>query len=272
MEEKVVIITGATSGIGKACAFEYGKKGWVVSVTGRNQSKLDQLSKELTSAGIGHTSILAESSSKSDNQKMVESTIEKHGRIDALIANAGIGMRALFEEMTIDVFEQVMDVNFNGTVYATKYALPHILRSKGSIIGISSINGHRGTPARTAYTASKYAMEGFFEALRTEVFKRGVHVLVVSPGFTESNIRNIALNAEGSSQGESPRDEGSMMSAETVAQAIFKAHTRKKRDLVLTSQGKLAVFLNKWIPGVLDNMTYNMMLKEPDSPLKKFEE
>ncbi len=272
MEKKVVIITGATSGIGKACAFEYGRNGWLPVVTGRNQSKLDTLSKKLAASKIDHTTILAEASSKADNQKMIDISIEKYGRIDALIANAGIGMRALFEEMTVEVFEQVMNVNFNGTVYATKFALPHILKSKGSIIGISSINGHRGTPARTAYTASKYAMEGFFEALRTEVFKRGVHILVVSPGFTASNIRNIALDADGLSQGESPRDEGSMMSSETVAKSIYRAHQKKKRDLVLTSQGKMAVFLNKWIPGVLDNMTYKMMLKEADSPLKKFED
>ncbi len=272
MKDKIIIITGATSGIGKACAFEYGSKGLKVVVTGRNQEKLDQLSDELTAANIDHLPIKAEASSAEDNKMMIEKTIDEYGRVDTLIANAGISMRALFEEIDIDVFQRVMDINFNGTVYATKYALPHILESKGSIIGISSINGHRGTPARTAYTASKYAVEGFFEALRTEVFKRGVHILVVSPGFTASNIRNIALAADGTSQAESPRDEGKMMTSEAVAQAIYKAHQKKKRDLVLTSQGKLAVFLNKWIPGVLDNMTYKMMLKEPDSPLKKFTE
>jgi len=239
-------------------------------VTGRSQEKLDQLSSELTSKEMDHLAVLAEASSEPDNKKIIDSTIEKYGQIDTLIANAGISMRALFEEMDLDVFKKVMDVNFTGVVSLTKYVLPHILESKGSIIGISSINGHRGTPARTAYTASKYAMEGFYEALRTEVFKRGVHVLVVSPGFTESNIRNIALGADGKPQGESPREESKMMSAETVARSIYKAHQKKKRDLVLTAQGKMAVFLNKWIPGVLDNMTYKMMLNEPDSPLKKF--
>ncbi|MDA0195057.1 MAG: SDR family oxidoreductase [Bacteroidetes bacterium] len=268
MKNKVVIITGATSGIGRACAFEYGSKGALVVVTGRDQEKLNRLSDDLTGSNIEHHSILAEASSKNDNKKMVKETIAKFGRIDALIANAGIGMRALFEDIDLSVFLKVMEVNFNGTVYATKYALPHILESKGSIIGISSINGHRGTPARTAYTASKYAMEGFFESLRTEVFKRGVHVLVVSPGFTSSNIRNIALSADGTSQGESPKDENKLMSSEAVAVAIYKAHKKRKRDIVLTVQGKMAVFFNKWIPSVLDNITYNMMLKESDSPMK----
>ena len=177
-------------------------------------------------------------------------------------------MRALFEDLDLDVFKKVMEINFWGTIYLCKAALPHILKSKGSIIGISSINGHRGTPARSAYTASKFAMEGFFESLRTEVMKKGVHILVVSPGFTGTNIRNTALTASGGTQGESPRDEGKMMSAETVAEKVLSAHKKRKRDLVLTSQGKLVVFLNKWMPATMDKLVYNAMAKEPDSPFK----
>jgi short-subunit dehydrogenase len=109
-------------------------------------------------------------------------------------------------------------------------------------------------------------MNGFFESLRTEVMKKGVHVLVVAPGFTSSNIRNTALTADGSSQGESPRDESKMMSSEEVATHILHATSKRKRDLVLTTQGKLAVFLNKWIPGILDGIVYKQMAKEKDSP------
>jgi NAD(P)-dependent dehydrogenase (short-subunit alcohol dehydrogenase family) len=199
---------------------------------------------------------------------MVEATVDEFGKIDMLIANAGISMRAMFEDLDLEVFRQVMDVNFYGAVYATRYALPHILESRGRIIAISSINGHRGTPARTAYTASKYAMEGFFESLRTEVMKRGVQVLVVSPGFTGTNIRNNALTADGSTQGESPRDEGSMMTAEEVATKTLRAALSGRRDLVLTTQGKLVVWLNKFFPGWMDTVVYNHMAKEPDSPFK----
>jgi short-subunit dehydrogenase len=185
-----------------------------------------------------------------------------------VINNAGISMRALFKDLDMDVFRKVMDINFYGTVYLTKYALPHILASGGTIVGVSSINGHRGTPARTAYTASKFAMEGFFEALRTEVMKSGVHILLVSPGFTGTNIRNTALNEKGLPQGESPRDENAMMTSEQVAKAILKGIRKKKRDIVLTTQGKLVVFLNKWIPGIMDQIVYNHMAKEKDSPFK----
>lgn len=263
---KVVVITGATSGIGEACAAVFGAAGAKLVITGRNAQKLEATAAKLQAMNLTVLPLLADAGSEADNKRMAEEAIARFGRIDILINNAGISMRALFQDLDLEVFRKVMDTNFWGTVYATKYCLPAILDSKGSIIGISSINGYRGTPARTAYTASKYAMNGFFESLRTEVMKKGVHVLVVAPGFTSSNIRNTALTADGSSQGESPRDESKMMTSEEVATRILEATTRRKRDLVLTTQGKLAVFLNKWIPGILDGIVYNQMAKEKDSP------
>lgn len=268
LKDKVVVITGATSGIGESCAFVFGNEGAKIAITGRNHDKLQQTIQKLEVAGIEAIGILADAASEADNKGMFESIMERFGKIDVLINNAGISMRALFEDLDLEVFHKVMDTNFWGTVYATKYCLPEILKSQGTIVGVSSINGYRGTPARTAYTASKYAMNGFFESLRTEVMKRGVHVLVACPGFTASNIRNNALTADGTSQGESPRDEGEMMSSDEVAEAILKAILKRKRDIVLTRQGKLAVFLNKWIPGIMDGIVYNHMAKEKDSPFK----
>jgi dehydrogenase/reductase SDR family member 7B len=268
LKDKVVIVTGATSGIGEACALVFGKAGAKVVITGRSQVKIDNSLQTLHQKGIEALGVLADAGSQEDNQKIVEETLRHFGKIDILINNAGISMRALFEEMDLKVFHKVMDTNFWGTVYATKYCLPEILKNKGSIIGVSSINGYRGTPARTAYTASKHAMNGFFESLRTEVMKRGVHILVACPGFTSSNIRNNALTADGTVQGESPREEEKMMSANEVAEAILMATLKRKRDLVLTREGKLAVFLNKWIPGLMDGIVYNHMAKEKDSPFK----
>lgn len=268
LKDKVVIITGATSGIGEACAMIFGQEGAKVVITGRNAEKLQHTKDKLEILGIDVLGVLADAASESDNERMAQAALNKFGSIDILINNAGISMRALFEDLDLSVFHKVMDTNFWGTVYATKYCLPEIFKSKGSIVGVSSINGYRGTPARTAYTASKYAMNGFFESLRTEVMKRGVHVLVACPGFTASNIRNNALTAEGQSQGESPRDEGEMMTAEAVAKAILQAVLKRKRDIVLTRQGKLAVFLNKWIPGIMDGIVYSHMAKEKDSPFK----
>lgn len=177
-------------------------------------------------------------------------------------------MRALFQDLDLEVIKQVMDINFYGTVYVTKYALPYILKTKGSVIGVSSIAGYRGLPGRTGYSASKFAMQGFLEALRTEVMHQGVHVMVACPGFTASNIRNTALNAQGNVQGESPRAEEKMMTAEEVAARILKATEKRQREVIMTSQGKLTVFLNKWLPGLTDKLVYNVMAKEKDSPFK----
>lgn len=267
-KNKVVVITGATSGIGEACAMAFGKAGAQVVITGRSQLKLDNSLHKLQNAEIDAIGIVTDAAVEEDNRKMAERAISHFGKIDILINNAGISMRALFQDLDIEVFKKVMDINFWGTVYATKYCLDSITQQKGSIIGISSINGYRGTPARTAYTASKFAMNGFFESLRTELIKKDVHVLVASPGFTTSNIRSNALLADGTPQGASPRDEAKMMSAEEVAAYIVAATVKRKREIILTTQGKLAVFLNKWIPGIMDGVVYNQMAKEKDSPFK----
>jgi dehydrogenase/reductase SDR family member 7B len=268
MKDKVVLITGGTSGIGKACAFAFGKAGAKVVVSGRNQQNLDETAHELTVAGIENLAVKADVSIEADCERMVQEAIAAFGRLDVLINNAGISMRALFQDVELDVLRKVMDINFWGTVYSTKFALPHIIERKGSVIGISSIAGYRGLPARTGYSASKFAMHGFLETLRTEMLHKGVHVLIACPGFTASNIRNTALAADGQQQGESPRDESDMMSADEVAERILKATQQRKRDLVMTFQGKLTVFLNKWLPGLTDKLVYNHMAKEKDSPLK----
>lgn len=264
--QKVAIVTGGSSGIGKSLVLKYSSEEYAVAFTGRNKERMAQMASEL--GDKPHLALELDAAGKTDNQKLVDETIKAFGRIDVLICNAGISMRALFEEAELEVFEKLMDINFYGAVYATKFALPHLLESRGTIIAISSINGWRSTPARSAYSSSKFAMQGFFESLRTEVMNRGVHVLVVCPGFTSSNIRNVALTADGKSQGESPREEQKMMTCEEVAERTFKAAKHKKRDLILTFQGKMAVLLNKIIPSRLDKMVYKMMKKEPDSPLK----
>ena len=148
-----------------------------------------------------------------------------------------------------------------GTVYCTHYALPHILKNKGAIVGISSIAGYRGLPGRSGYSASKFALNGWLESLRTELLDSGVHVLTACPGFTTSNIRVAALNKLGEAQGETPMDESSMMSAEECAQHILRAMENRKRTLILTFNGKRTVFLNKWFPALADKLVRNFFYK-----------
>ena len=268
MKNKVVIITGGSSGIGRALAEVFGTNGSRIMITGRNKEELDATVVQLRQKAIEIHGFRADVSIEGDNKAMADEAIRIYGKIDVLINNAGISMRSLFENVELDVIKKVMDINFYGVVYATKYCLPEIKKNQGSIVGISSIAGFRGLPGRTGYSASKFALNGFLEALRTEHLKTGVHILTACPGFTTSNIRKRSLKSDGSTQGESPRNEDKMMTAEECARHIYRATVQRKRTLVLTSQGKLTVFLNKWLPGFTDKMVYNVMAKEANAPIK----
>jgi len=268
MKNKVVVITGGSSGIGEAMAEKFGREGSKILITGRNADELNRAVTSLRQKGITISGFQADVSREDDNRRMAEEAIRLYGTIDVLINNAGISMRALFSEVDLDVIKRVMDINFYGVLYATKYCLPEIQKNKGSIIGISSIAGFRGLPGRTGYSASKFALNGFLEVLRTELLKTGVHVLTACPGFTASNIRKRALAGDGSAQGESPRNEQKMMSAEECAGHIYNATVGRKRTLILTTQGKLAVWLNKLLPSMADKAVYNVMAKEDNAPIK----
>ena len=268
MQSKVVIITGGGSGIGKACASTFLARGYRVVISGRRMEKLQDVIDEFKASSEHILAVQADVSIEADGKRIIDNTLAKFGRIDVLINNAGISMRALFEEMDLSVLKRLMDTNFWGAVYCTKYALPHLLETKGSVVGISSIAGKKGLPGRTGYSASKFALEGFLETLRIENLKKDLHVLVACPGFTASEIRISSLSADGSAQGESPREENKMMSAQTVANEIAEAVKNRKRDLVLTFNGRLTVWLNKLFPAFMDKQVYKHMAKEPGSPFK----
>ena len=195
---------------------------------------------------------------------LINEAVQAFKGIDILVNNAGISMRALFKDLDLVVLRNLMDVNFWGMVYCTKYALPHLLKSKGSVIGISSVAGYHGLPGRTGYAASKFAMNGFLESLRIENLKTGLHVMVVAPGFTASNIRQVALVKDGSPQGETSMDENKMMTSDEAAELIVEAAIKRNRTLVMTGQAKLTLFLDKFVPAWLDKLIYNHFTKEKD--------
>jgi dehydrogenase/reductase SDR family member 7B len=268
MKEKVIIITGASSGIGRALALECANRGAKLALVARNGEKLAGTGEELTKMKADFILLKADVSMESDCRNAIEKTMAKYSRIDVLVNNAGISMRALFEETDLSVLHRLMDTNFWGTVYCTKYALTYLLKSKGSLVGVSSIAGFKGLPGRAGYTASKAAMQGFLDVLRMENMKKGLHVLLACPGFTASNIRKVALSKDGSAQGETPLDEGKLMTSEAVAVKIADAIEKRKRTLILTTQGRLTILLNKFFPSMMDKVVYNHMAKEPDSPFK----
>jgi short-subunit dehydrogenase len=269
MQNKVVVITGGSSGIGKALAFELGKAGAKIAITGRNATLLREVSAQLSEQHIQHLALVADVSIEQDNQRMAQQVVEHFGGIDMLINNAGITMRAMFEETDSSVFHKVMNINFFGTLYATKYCLPYIKLRKGSIVGVSSVAGYRGLPVRSGYSASKFAMNGFLEALRAELLNTGVHVLTVCPGFTTSNIRVAALGKTGEVTGETVRDENNMMPAEEVAKRIRKAIEKRKKEVIFTNMGFWTVWLNKLFPRLVDKLVVMTLAKEKDSPLVK---
>ena len=256
---KVVVITGGSEGIGKALVELFLSLGAKVATCGRNYDKLYQLQQ----INVGKSLLIhtADVSIEQDCKNFIDEVIKTYGTIDILINNAGISMRALFADVELDALRKVMDINFWGTVYCSKFCLPYITKNKGSIVGVSSIAGYRGLPGRSGYSASKFAVNGWMESLRTELLNTGVNVMWVCPGFTASNIRKSALNKDGQAQGEGKMDEGAMMSSEACATHIASAIETRKRTLVLTFTGKRAVFINKFFPALADKMVHNFFFK-----------
>lgn len=259
-KNKVVAITGGTDGIGRALIDALIPMGAKIATCGRNQDKLYDLQVRYSNQLLH--AVVADVSRENDCQHFIESTIQTFGGIDILINNAGVSMRSLLKDLDIAVIRKVMDINFFGTVFCTKLALDSIIERKGTIVGVSSIAGYRGLPGRSGYSASKFAMNGWLESIRTELMEEGVNVMWVCPGFTRSNIRTAALNNKGEHQGETPMNESSLMSAATCAHHILTAISKRKRTLVLTFKGKQTVFMNKFFARLTDKLVHKFFFQQ----------
>ncbi|TAE84122.1 MAG: SDR family oxidoreductase [Bacteroidetes bacterium] len=268
MKNKTIIITGASSGIGEATAYAFASRGANLVLASRNIDKLEIVANACRKLGVEAISILCDVGKEEDCKRLIAETIHKFGKIDVLVNNAGISMRAMLNECSIEVIKQVMDINFWGSVYCTKHALPYLLQRKGSVISVSSVSGIVGLPARTGYSASKFALDGFMQSLRIETLHQGLHVGIVYPGYTASNIRNAALNKDGKPQQESPLNENKLMPASKVADTIVKLAVKRKRQKILTNLGHLSKWLNTFFPSWVDRMVYSFVSKEKDSPFK----
>ncbi len=267
MQKKVVVITGASSGIGKALAEKFAAEGFDLVLAARRIERLEDLQKQLS--GVEVLSVQTDVTKETDCRNLIDSAVAKFGKIDILINNAGISMRAILADVELSVLHQVMDVNFWGTVYCTKFALPYILKEKGSVVGVISTGGYMGLPGRTGYSASKFAIRGFLDTLRVEHLRAGLHVLVAAPGFTASEIRKTALVKDGSKQGETPRKENKMMSAERCAEIMFRAIKHRRRKMIISFwDGKFIVLVAKLWAWLVDQILYKVFKNEPDSPLR----
>ena len=245
-KNKVVVITGGSDGIGKALVDALIPLGAKVATCARNQDKLYDL--QLLHSGKPLHTIVADVSSYNDCKNFIDSTIEFFGGIDILINNAGISMRALVKDVDLEVIEKVMDINFNGTLYCTKLALDSIIKHKGSIVGVSSIAGYRGLPGRSGYSASKFAVAGFSESLRSELVRYGIDVTVVNPGLTKTNFSQNMVERKAKQSLDHMRG----MTSETVAVKTLDALAKGKYEITLTVGGKLLVLLNRFAPRLVD--------------------
>jgi short-subunit dehydrogenase len=267
-KDKVVVVTGASYGIGEAIAWEFARNGSKVVLAARSEQRLAAVAEKLKGNNWNAIYVVTDVSIESDCKKLIETAVQEFGTIDILVNNAGISMRATFADVEVKVLRQLMDVNFWGTVYCSKYALPYLVRNKGSLVAVSSVAGFHGLPGRTGYSASKFAIHGLLETIRIENLKKGLHVMIIAPGFTATEIRMHALNADGTEQGVSPRVEENLRSPEFVARWVLKGIRKRKRNKHITLVGQLTALFQRIIPGFVDWAFYNAFSKEPDSPLK----
>jgi NAD(P)-dependent dehydrogenase (short-subunit alcohol dehydrogenase family) len=197
LQGKVVLITGGSSGIGRATALRLAGYGARVVVAARTAAALDEVVREATRCGAEAAAVPTDVTDAGQCGRAVAAAVERFGRLDVLINSAGVSMRALFADSSLEALERVVRVNFLGTMSATWFALPHVKQTRGSLVAISSLTGKCGTPSYAAYGASKFAVQGLYEALRRELAPDGVHVGVVSPGFVATPLRDKVLGPDG---------------------------------------------------------------------------
>jgi short-subunit dehydrogenase len=254
--ENVIIITGASSGIGQQLALQLADYGTWLALAARNAEKLEEVSKQCSQRGGRVIVIPTDVADQSQCQNLIERTVAEYGRIDTLINNAGIGLASRFDELQdLAVFEKIIRVNFFGSVYCTHYALPYLKKTRGRLVGVSSLRGKFPSATADGYGASKHAMAGFFDSLRIEIANSGVTVTMIYPGWVSTGISSRALRADGNLTGEISVHEKDAMPVDTCARIIVQAVAKRKREVVMTFKGKFGLWLRLIAPGVVDQIT-----------------
>ncbi|MES3002192.1 MAG: SDR family oxidoreductase [Pseudomonadota bacterium] len=256
---KVFVITGASDGIGAEIARQLASKHGAdaaLVLAARSEPKLREVAKQCESHGARTLAVVMDVASETRCRSLIEQTLDRFGRIDALINNAGMSAQALFSDVSAEDlhwYEDLMKVNLWGSVWCTHAALPALKESRGHIVAVSSLAGLVGVPGRTAYSATKFAMTGFFEALRTELKSAGVSVTTAFPGVVATAIRHRGYNAQGQPAGSSGLKEDGAMTVEACARLIIDGMNRRKREVVMTAKGKLGRFVKLLAPGVIES-------------------
>jgi short-subunit dehydrogenase len=254
-EDKVVVVTGASQGIGRALAIELAVQRPRLVLAARDEAALAAAAAACTARGATTLVVPTDVAREASCRALVERAVERFSRLDVLVNNAGVGMLARLDEVRdLGPYEQLMRVNYLGSVYPTYYALPHLKASRGQVVAISSLAGLNGVPMRTAYSATKHAQVGFFDSLRIELRGTGVDVTVVCPYFVRSEIRRRSAGPDGRTVEASPVHEGEIMSAEECARRTVRAMERRERMHVMTLKGKLGRWAKLLARGLVDRM------------------
>jgi short-subunit dehydrogenase len=252
---KVVVVTGASQGIGKAFSLELATQRARMVLAARDEAALEAVAAECRARGAEALVVRTDVADEASCRALVEAAARRFGGIDLLVNNAGMGMLARFEDVTdLSLYERLMRVNYLGSVYPTFYALPHLKRSRGQIVAVSSLAGLAGVPMRTAYAATKHAQVGFFDSLRVELGGTGVDVTLVCPYWVRSEIRRRAVGPDGKTVVASPVREDEVMTAEECARLMVRAVERRQRMLVMTLKGKLGRWVKLVAPALVDRM------------------
>jgi len=255
---KVIIITGSSDGIGAEMARQLARSeraNVALVLAARNAGQLEQVAAECRAAGAQTLVVPTDVSQQAQCEALIAATVAQFGRIDVLVNNAGRSAHALLEEVTdLGWYEELMRINLWGSVWCTHAALPHLKQSRGGVVAVSSLAGLVGVPGRTAYSATKFAMGGFFEALRTELKPSGVSVTLAYPGVVATQIRHRGFNAAGGTLGSSSLKEDKAMSVEECAGLIIHGMNARQREVVMSAKGKLGRWLKLIAPGLVENM------------------
>ncbi|MBC5782425.1 SDR family oxidoreductase [Ramlibacter sp. USB13] len=264
----VILITGGSDGIGAEMARQLAAthKGQLALVlSGRSQDKLDAVAAQCRAHGSEVLTVAMDMAVEAQCRALVSRTIERFGRLDTLVNNAGISAQANFADVKAEDLHwylDLMQVNLWGSVWCTHEALPHLKQARGRIVAVSSHAGMIGVPGRTAYSATKFAMTGFFEALRAEMKPTGVSVTIAYPGAVDTRIRYRGYNAEGQPAGRSGLNEDDMMSVEECARLIIDGMDRRQREVVMTAKAKVGRFIKLLAPGIVEDMALKALKEE----------
>ncbi|HTN49844.1 MAG TPA: SDR family oxidoreductase [Burkholderiaceae bacterium] len=254
-EGKVIVITGASDGIGAELARQLAREKARLVLSARTHEALERVAAECRSAGTEALAVPADVTSEEDCRRLIERAIEAFGGIDVLVANAGVSMHARFDAIEdFSTFEKLFRINTMGTVWCVRHAYPHLQRSRGLIVGVSSLAGRVGVPERTTYCASKFAQTGFLDALRVEAADHGIDVMVAYPGVVATELRRRGWNGSGAPAGVSGLSEENAMPVAECARRIIAGMRARRREVIMTARDRVGVWLKLVAPKIVDRM------------------